>query len=79
MKKGLFVAAIMLTGCVQTEWVKDNYKTQERDKDLAACEYEAKKATAASMDLGAGWDRAVLAQDCMKLKGYNLQQIKPSS
>lgn len=67
-KAGSIIAvACLLTACATTV-TKDGATTPEMQRDIAECQYEAKKASPDNPLIAHG-----IAQDCFKLRGYGLR------
>lgn len=68
-------ALLALTGCATTHYVNDSGQ-EASAQDIAACNYEARKATAGIMNgFQAGWEQAELRHECLTVKGYARKRI----
>lgn len=63
----LITVSVTLAACATTV-TKDGATTPEMQRDIAECQYEAKKASPDNPLIAHG-----IAQDCLKLRGYGLR------
>lgn len=63
------LAAVILTGCISTNYVRDGATDDDLSRDWGACAHEANTALALVF-----WDRRSRAQkmidECMSARGY---------
>jgi len=65
---GSAIAAFSMLGACATTVTKEGATTAETQRDIAECQYEAKKASPDNPLIAHG-----IAQDCLKLRGYGLR------
>lgn len=74
-------AAVLLSGCVTTRWVKPGATQSEMDRDWQECSYEVERAFAgvnsrAIQGLGLQYEKVQLFKQCITLRGFVEQQVR---
>lgn len=68
MQSGSAIAVLTMLGACATTVTKEGATPAETQRDIAECQYEAKKASPDNPLIAHG-----IAQDCLKLRGYGLR------
>jgi len=78
MKRSLIAVLLVSAGCATGAWYRPNGTEAGFRQDNLECDYEARKATAATISgFQAGWEQATLRRMCMQTRGYEWR-VKPA-
>jgi len=78
MKKNIIglIISVFIGGCAQYSYVQPGKTVRQMEQDKLQCEYDAEKATVYIQNrITAAFKRAGLIEDCMKMKGYKLEEV----